>query len=266
MRRVNTALQALVLSCAAMGSVRRTTWRQYLVYIAMNVLVSALTVIVVLALWERRSPPIVPTPSATVDIPARVASAKPTATPTIAPTATPVTYTVQEGDSLYSIALELGIALEDLMDANGLTDPDRLDVGQELIVPQPGNQPSGPTATPRPSPVPPTVTPNSQPQAPRVEIRGVDGAGTFESETIRLLNAGGVAAMAGWTLDDGQGNVYVFPAFTLHNGAVSLHTRGGTDTVIDLYWGLDKAILLPGKVITLRDAAEAVQSTFNIPG
>jgi LysM repeat protein len=248
-----------------MGSVRRTTWRQYLAYIAMNIVVSALTVIVVLALWDRRAPAASPTPSPTVDIAARVASAKPTTTPTIAPTATPVTYTVQEGDSLYTIALDLGIALEDLMDANGLTDPNRLEIGQELIVPQPGDGSGGPTATPKPSPIPPTVTPNSQPEAPRVEIRGVDGAGTLETETIRLLNAGGVAAMAGWTLEDDQGNVYVFPAFTLHNGAVSVHTRGGTDTVIDLYWGLGKPVLLPGKVITLRDAAGAVQSTFTIP-
>ena len=98
-----------------------------------------------------------------------------------------------------------------------------------------------------------------------MDIRGVDGAGTLDTETIRLLNAGGVAAMAGWTLDDNQGNVYVFPAFTLHSGAVTVHTRNGTDTVIDLYWGLDKPVLLPGKVITLRDASGAVQSTFTIP-
>ena len=67
----------------------------------------------------------------------------------------------------------------------------------------------------------------------------MDGAGILDRETVRLLNTGGVAALAGWTLDDGQGQVYRFPdGFTLYNrGAVSVHTRAGTDTAIDLYWG-----------------------------
>jgi hypothetical protein len=98
-----------------------------------------------------------------------------------------------------------------------------------------------------------------------VEITGVDGPGDLTSETVHLVNTGGVAAMAGWTLDDGRGEVYRFPAFTLHNGAVSVHTRAGTDTVIDLFWGLNDAVWFPGSVITLRDADGNVQSTFSIP-
>jgi hypothetical protein len=80
------------------------------------------------------------------------------------------------------------------------------------------------------------------------------------------LNTGGEVAMAGWTLDDGEGNVYPFPAFTFYTtGAVDVHTRAGTNTSIDLYWGLDEAIWTSGKVITLRDSAGNVQSTFRIP-
>ncbi len=122
-----------------------------------------------------------------------------------------------------------------------------------------------PTETPAPVTPQETVTPDSDAQAPRVEIRGVSGAGNLEDEAVRLLNTGGVASMAGWTLDDSDGRVYVFPAFTLHRGAVSVHSKAGTDTVIDLYWGLSEAVWSPGKIITLRDAEGNVQSTFEIP-
>jgi hypothetical protein len=71
--------------------------------------------------------------------------------------------------------------------------------------------------------------------------------------------------MAGWTLEDGRGAVFVFPEFTLHRGAVSVHTRAGQDTVIDLFWGMDESLLSPGTTMTLRDAAGMIQSTFTIP-
>jgi LysM repeat protein len=58
----------------------------------------------------------------------------PAATPTI--TAEGV-YIVQEGDYPSSIAEKLGISVEDLMEANGITDPTSLKVGQELIIPTP---------------------------------------------------------------------------------------------------------------------------------
>jgi hypothetical protein len=177
-----------------------------------------------------------------------------------------VTYTVRPNDTLFGIALQLGVSLEDLLELNDLTETSILDVGQILLVPT--EEPSGTTAAPatRTQPPPPsTVTPNADAQAPRVEITGVDGAGILENERVHLVNTGGVAAMQGWTLEDGRGNVYLFPDFTLYNGAVVVHTRGGTDTVIDLYWGLTEPVWLPGALVTLRDAEANVQSTFAIP-
>jgi LysM repeat protein len=251
-----------------MGSVRRANLNQFLGYLGLNVIVSALTVTIVLLIWDSREPARPDaTPTVTVDVAAIVASAIPTDTPTVPPSPTPATYTVQPGDTLLDIATRLGIDMQALMEANGLTNPDTLSTGQVLIVPI-GEAAQGPraTATPRPEAAPSTITPNPDAQAPRVEIRGVSGAGVLESETVLLLNTGGDAYMAGWMLDDGQGRRYTFPIFTLHNGAVSLHTRAGTDTVIDLYWGLDEAVWLPGKVITLRDSSGEVHSTFTIPG
>ena len=54
--------------------------------------------------------------------------------------------------------------------------------------------------------------------------------------------------------------------FTLYyRGAVSLHTKAGDMTVIDLYWGLSAAVWTSGKVMTLRDDSGEAQSTFTIP-
>jgi LysM repeat protein len=56
--------------------------------------------------------------------------------------ATPTTtaegvYIVQEGDYPSSIAEKFGISTEELMKANGITDPTSLKVGQELTIPTP---------------------------------------------------------------------------------------------------------------------------------
>jgi LysM repeat protein len=262
------ALPLAVLSSPFMGSVRRSTgsspsyWR----YLALNVLVSAFTILVVLAIWGGRRGTARPTATPTIDAEAMIASVIPTLTPTLPPTPTPRTYTVGPGDTLFSIALDLDVSADLLMEANGLNDPDRLSVGQVLIVPEDQTPvPGAPTATPHPITLLDTAIPEAPVEPPKVEIAEVNGAGVLDTEAVFLLNSGGTAAMAGWTLDDGEGQVYRFPDFTLHGGAVSVHTKAGVNTVIDLYWGLDHAVWTSGKVITLRDAEGNQYSTFKIP-
>ncbi len=68
----------------------------------------------------------------------------PSVPPTIAPTPSPTRvtgtvpgqkYVVQPGDTLVAIAEEFGVTVQELIDANRLTNPDVLRVGQELIIP-----------------------------------------------------------------------------------------------------------------------------------
>jgi len=91
--------------------------------------------LVLLLIWLgfgcSRARPIPPTPTPTPTL---------VATPTLAPTFTPtpppyITYTVEPGDSPWSIALEFGVTVEALMEANGLSEDAILDVGQELLIP-----------------------------------------------------------------------------------------------------------------------------------
>ncbi len=103
-----------------------------------------------------------PTPTATPSAPA------PTGTPpTVAPTATPLpptplpggtlTYVVQRGDTLYSIAKRFGVTLEQLRQLNGIGSDNLIHVGQQLIISTapitatpPPPPPAGATATPLP--------------------------------------------------------------------------------------------------------------------
>jgi LysM repeat protein len=54
----------------------------------------------------------------------------------LAPTPTPAgLYIVQPGDTLGALAEDFGTTVAEIMAANGLTDPDALQVGQPLIIP-----------------------------------------------------------------------------------------------------------------------------------
>jgi len=48
-----------------------------------------------------------------------------------------VSHIVQVGDTVYSIARKYGVTVEDIAAANNLADPNRVMVGQTLIIPQP---------------------------------------------------------------------------------------------------------------------------------
>ena len=62
----------------------------------------------------------------------------PTATliPSAPPTPTPVIYVVQAGDTLGAIAKEFGVTVEALQEVNAISDPTRLQIDQELVIPQ----------------------------------------------------------------------------------------------------------------------------------
>lgn len=169
------------------------------------------------------------------------------------------------GDTLSDIADAFGVDVELLMSSNRIENPDSLSAGQVIVLPalEP-QEPAVVDATAEPGTE--NSEANSESPALNVVINGVEGAGNLDLESVRLLNQGGEVSMAGWTLSDGEGNRFTFPEFTFYStGAVEVHSRGGTNTTIDLYWGLNDAVLTPGKEIQLRDGSGTIQSTFRIP-
>lgn len=59
----------------------------------------------------------------------------PTAVATFPPSPQPTTYLVQRGDTLYSISLRFNVPLARLIQVNGLLDPNRIFVGQVIVIP-----------------------------------------------------------------------------------------------------------------------------------
>jgi hypothetical protein len=113
------------------------------------------------------------------------------------------------------------------------------------------------------------ATPNSpdlQTDIP-IEISSVIGAGTLGSEIVIVKFEGdGQLDLASWQLKDEDGNTFTFPKLTLYpNGAVQVHTISGTDTVIDLYWGIGEAVWSSGENARLFDSQGNLRAVYRVP-
>jgi LysM repeat protein len=77
-----------------------------------------------------------PTPTATPVV-TPSPTVEPTATP--APAPTPIVYVVKAGDQLQRIADRYGVTVKAIQEANNISDPNLIRVGQKLVIPQPAS-------------------------------------------------------------------------------------------------------------------------------
>ena len=263
-------------------------WKRLLYYLLINVVVSACTILAVLVIWERVNQPQILTPMPVVEVlPTTavpvdtVAEGGPGTPLPPSPTATLdetgfQTYEVRPGDTLGGIADAFGVTVEEIVSANNMENPDVLDVGDVLIIPVPAEldeplstESALPTNTVAP-PTPPsleTSTPLPPGFDPQVEIVTVIAAGNLSDERVVLrLSGEGELGLQGWSLQDEDGNLYVFPALTLFkDGAVTVYTKGGTNNVVELFWGFGKAVWESGETVSLVDPQGEEQATYQIP-
>ena len=101
----------------------------------------------------------------------------------------------------------------------------------------------------------------------QLEIASVVGASDLENEHVLIRHVGDQElSLENWQLQDAQGNTFLFPALTMFNGgAVTVFTRPGANTVVELYWGLDVPIWEEGEQASLLDPDGTVQATFTVP-
>lgn len=279
--------------------------RRLLFYLVINIIVSAATILIVLNLLERQNPVIPATTEPVAQLSPSVTPLSPQSTPLESPpveatqetlpteqasepvpptpTISLTPYQVQAGDTLGTIAIQFEISVADILAVNEIDDPDTLSVGQILYIPgghvplPPGETATSvPTEVPSPTPLPsvtptpgasPTPAPTLSGEEPGVIIVAVISAGDLENERIMLARTGdGELSLAGWQLEDSDGNVYIFPQLDLYaGGAVNLHTRAGTNTVVDLYWGMTAPAWRSGELIVLRDAQGNERATYQVP-
>jgi LysM repeat protein len=280
---------------------RMERWKRLIYYLLINVAVSACTILTVLFLWERFNPPqgLVPVtvtqvqPTGTTPVEDGIPLAAPPETTetvdttsaapgaTSPPAATPAsngleTYEVQSGDTLGAIASAYGLTIEEILAVNELENPDVLDVGDVIFIPIPAGaddpaatevaQPTNTLAPPTPG-VLVTSTPLPAGFDPEVEIVTVVAAGNLPDERVVIrLNGEGTLALRDWYLEDEDGNLYVFPELTLFkDGAVTVYTKGGTNNVVELFWGLSAALWESGETVSLVDPQGKVQATYQVP-
>ena len=98
------------------------------------------------------------TPTVLPTLVLQILTPAPTNTP--APTATPAVHIVQPGDTLLGIALQYNVTLEELYQVNGVLKPELLQIGQAIVIPEPGsvgkpaNDNSGAVIAPTQPPLP----------------------------------------------------------------------------------------------------------------
>lgn len=250
------------------------TPRRWAIFIGINIVVSAVTVLLVLNLWEaNRTIPraAVPTAVPTLNAPAKTQVAATVTAPTKTPTpANLQKYTVQSGDTLSEIARKFDVSVDDIKALNSLPNPDVLSEGQVLRIPGSPLTPTPtrvpiPTSTRAPLPVI-TGTASTALGEYFVTIREIKAPGSLTNEQVILTNLSGQVNMAGWTMTDGEGNKFTFPSLSLlSNGEVTVHTSKGTNTPTDLYWGQAAARWTSGKVAYLRDPSGKLIATYQVP-
>ena len=167
-------------------------------------------------------------------------------------------YVVEAGDSLLGIALKFGLTIDALMDANNLTNPDFVFVGQRLSIPGGGSAATSASGS-EPAAAPPPVTDG-------LELR-VEQPGNLAQEQVQVVNDSDAAFnLQGWTLSREGGPIYTFgnlPIFP--GGSVRLHSGNGEANSVNLYWGLTEPVWSSGAVARLRNPEGTVVTSVAVP-
>ncbi len=262
--------------------------QRMLPFLLLNIIISAITVIVIWTFFERRQPAVTVVDSELMvnsvqaggdeSVIASAGGTSSTATPepvVVEATATPeptgpIIHTVQAGESLGVIAAQYDVTVEDIVTVNELADANSIFQGQQLTIGvfNQSNevvQPDEVMVEATPTPLPPAEVVIGE---STFDISSISGVGDISAEQLLLVNTGpNTVNLSGWQLSNDQGNTFTFNEVTLFgNGAgVTLHSGQGEKTPTDIYWGRESAAWQTGQVIVLRDNAGNLQAEKVLP-
>jgi hypothetical protein len=201
-----------------------------------------------------------------------------------------IMHMIADGENPSLIAEQYEVSTFSLLTINNLTEDDAffLQIGDMLVIPletcpmeifvqsdtaEPGAASAGgddgegtPEVTPDGPQVTPTVTLAPTAADAQIEIVEVIGAGDITAEYVFIRNNGNVIDIGGWTMSDGDGNVYTFPETRrLFTGTgIEVHTRVGESGPIQYFWGRDTAVFGPDDVVVLTDSDGNVQANVRL--
>ncbi len=112
-----------------------------------------------------------------------------------------------------------------------------------------------------------TLPPAGQPV---IQIVSGVGAGDLDQEVVMLKRVGeGNLSMVGWKLQGERENTYVFPQqpelILYKDGAVQVYTKAGTDTVTEVYWNRTESAWRSGELIRLLDPQGIERASYRVP-
>jgi LysM repeat protein len=255
-------------------------WKRMFYYLLINVAVSACVVLTILYFWERANNSdtepepgevvLLVSPTNTLAVLVDDETPQPTA-----PSFVYETYVIESGDTLSEIATLFGVTVDEIMSFNSIDNADSLAVGDILVIPviatpTPLPPPTEPAATRTPVPTPEVSLEISETPAEGdviLEIVSVAGVGDIFEERVLIRQTGeGSVSLANWQLAGSNGQLYSFPQITLFkDGAVTVYTGSGNNTVVELYMGLAQSIWQVGDVVSLLDPDGNVVAAFQIP-
>lgn len=94
------------------------------------------------------------------------------------------------------------------------------------------------------------------------------GIGDVSLEAVRVeSNTDDAVSLAGWTLEDSEGNIFSFPNIQMIRKGffLEVYSRSGHDTPYELYWGRSVAVWQSGETVELKDAKGQLQAAYRIP-
>ncbi len=102
---------------------------------------------------------------------------------------------------------------------------------------------------------------------PVLEVQAVIVPGDLDTERVLIRNAYSEAvSLQGWQVKNSTGDEYTFPVLTLYpGGSISLYSRSGEDTALELYWGLTRAAWKSGVTVILLDSQGNQRAEYLIP-
>lgn len=247
--------------------------KRLLYYLLLNIIVSAVTILLVLNLWDRnrRTESVDSEPISL--LPTVIASAiPPTPVPTTQPTLALRPYQVGQGETLSEIAQVFGVSVTELLEINNLSNPDELSTGMILNIPisspiDPGSDREIEERSGQENETAPTSTPPPMPENSDIRIVTIVGVDDLATEHLQIQSLSPEAlSLEGWRLETNDGLVYHFPSITLfEHGAVDLYSRAGINSVVALYWGRSNPIFQSGDRAVIYDAEGNVQAVYSIP-
>jgi hypothetical protein len=191
-------------------------WKRLFFYLFLNAVVSAVTTLTVISIWDRTH--------------------KPTIQPVVQPVAQLAATKTREAELLKP----------------------------SVVPPMAATSPTEKQDATAVSSTPEKV---SAPAGGSMQIENVFGVGDLNTEVILLKHTGnGELWLTGWKLEDENNHRYIFPQLMLNkDGAIKLYTKPGTNTVIELHWGIKEPVWKSGELVTLLDQNGTAQATYRIP-